>query len=214
MQLNQNQTEILYVQDALCGWCYGFAPVIDQIKKKFGNRLTLTPVHGGLWPGPKARKMDSALVSHLLVGMPNVTAATGQVFGAAFREKIVNNPQFVYDTEPTARAAIVVRDLSPENELDFIKRVQTSFFLHGNDPTRAETFVDIAKDYGIQPSDFMAQYTSTETVKNTLADFAQSAAWGVAVLPTLLSRRDGRVGPLVSGSCTIDAASTLIEPLL
>lgn len=212
--LDQSKTEILYVQDALCGWCYGFSPVIDQIREQFGNRLTLTAVHGGLWPGSKARKMDKALVSHLLAGMPKVTAATGQIFGAEFREKIVNDSQFVYDTEPAARAAIVVRDLRPENELDFIKDIQTDFFLLGHDPTRAETFLNIVKGYGIESSDFIARYESSEMIENTLFDFAKSAAWGVAVFPTLLYRQDGRVGTLVSGSCTIGHVSKLIEPML
>lgn len=211
---DQTKAEILYVQDALCGWCYGFSPVIEQIRERFGDELKLAPVHGGLWPGSKARKMDQALVSHLRAGMPKVTAATGQVFGAEFRENIVNNSQFIYDTEPAARAAIVMRDFSPEHELDFIKDIQTDFFLRGHDPTRSETFLPIVARYGIESGQFMARYDSIQAIADTQRDFAQSAAWGVTVLPTLLYRRNGRVTIVSSGSCTLDHLVKFLEPVL
>lgn len=211
---SQTKAEMLYVQDALCGWCYGFSPVIDKIREQYGGRLLLTPVHGGLWPGSKARRMDHALVSHLRTGMPSVTAATGQVFGEAFREKVVNNSQFVYDTEPAARAAIVVRDLSPEHELDFIKDIQLDFFLHGHDPTRSETFLPIVARYGIATDEFMARYESVQAVEDTRREFAQSAVWGVTVFPTLLYRRNGRVSQISSGSCSLDHLVKFLEPVL
>ena len=35
-----NGPTIVYVYDALCGWCYGFAPVIERLHEKYGDRLT------------------------------------------------------------------------------------------------------------------------------------------------------------------------------
>ena len=30
--------ELLYIQDPLCGWCYGMSPVISQVQQDFAGR--------------------------------------------------------------------------------------------------------------------------------------------------------------------------------
>jgi len=42
---------LIYFADPMCSWCYGFSPVIDDIRRAYGNALPIRVVMGGLRPG-------------------------------------------------------------------------------------------------------------------------------------------------------------------
>ncbi len=42
---------LIYFSDPMCSWCYGFSPVIDDIRRAFGRALPIRVVMGGLRPG-------------------------------------------------------------------------------------------------------------------------------------------------------------------
>jgi hypothetical protein len=51
-----------YFADPMCSWCWGFAPVIEQVREAFHERTKIALVLGGLRPGttepmsPQARE--------------------------------------------------------------------------------------------------------------------------------------------------------------
>ncbi|MFA5601454.1 MAG: DsbA family protein, partial [Phenylobacterium sp.] len=42
---------LIYFADPMCSWCYGFGPVMDQVAARYGERLPIQLVMGGLRPG-------------------------------------------------------------------------------------------------------------------------------------------------------------------
>ena len=40
--------EILYFGDPMCSWCWGFAPVIDNICEEFSKKIPISLTLGGL----------------------------------------------------------------------------------------------------------------------------------------------------------------------
>ena len=42
-----------YVYDALCGWCYGFSPVMQNVAAKYDDRLNFEVISGGMVTGPR-----------------------------------------------------------------------------------------------------------------------------------------------------------------
>jgi putative protein-disulfide isomerase len=41
----------VYFADPMCSWCYGFAPVMRQLRQRYGDVAQVRPVMGGLRPG-------------------------------------------------------------------------------------------------------------------------------------------------------------------
>jgi len=41
------KVKLIYYFDALCGWCFGFSPVISQLEKEFEDRLNFEVISGG-----------------------------------------------------------------------------------------------------------------------------------------------------------------------
>ena len=45
------QPHLVYFADPMCSWCWGFAPVINAIRGRYGERLPVRLIVGGLRPG-------------------------------------------------------------------------------------------------------------------------------------------------------------------
>ena len=90
---------LIYFADPMCSWCYGFSPVMEDIRRAFGRALPVRLVMGGLRPGtetPMTQEAKDSLRGH----WTHITEATGLPFGGA----VLDDPGFLYDTDPAARA--------------------------------------------------------------------------------------------------------------
>ena len=50
-----NKPRIIYFFDTLCGWCYGFSPVIKQIADKYGDEFDFEVISGGMMMGERVQ---------------------------------------------------------------------------------------------------------------------------------------------------------------
>jgi len=95
---------LIYFADPMCSWCWGFAPVIEAIRQRFGDALPIRLMMGGLRPGT-TKPLDEAGKRTIREHWEHVHEATGQPFDFRFFER----EGFIYDTEPASRAVVVVR---------------------------------------------------------------------------------------------------------
>ncbi len=71
-------TEFIYVGDAMCSWCWGFASTVNQLERRF--TIPIKFINGGLRPGPNAQPLDDDLRSYLQRAWQQVGRASGQPF--------------------------------------------------------------------------------------------------------------------------------------
>jgi putative protein-disulfide isomerase len=172
---------LIYFADPMCSWCYGFSPVIDQIRQAYGRALPIRVVMGGLRPGtdiPMTAKAKAEIVGH----WNHVHEATGLPFDAAVLER----QGFVYDTDPAARAVVVVRRESEELAVRYLAAAQRAFYAENRDVTSADVLADLAADFGLDREAFLAAWTSEEAKQETWRDYAISHRAGVTGFPTLV----------------------------
>jgi putative protein-disulfide isomerase len=50
---------LYYFADPMCSWCYGFAPVMDKLRKAFGAQFDIRLVMGGLKARQARRTHDA-----------------------------------------------------------------------------------------------------------------------------------------------------------
>jgi len=187
---------LIYFADPMCSWCYGFSPVIDQIRQSFGRALPIRLMMGGLRPGtdkPHTDKARAELIGH----WGHVHEATGLPFDGAVLER----PGFLYDTDPAARAVVRVRRDDAEKALAFLSRVQRAFYAENQDVTKAETLADLAADFGVDRDSFLADFDTDELKNETWADYGVSQRAGVTGFPTLIAgpNAEGTYGVVTRG---------------
>ena len=114
---------LIYFADAMCSWCYGFSPVIAEIRKVFGSALPIQLIMGGLRPGTDTPMTDQAR-TELAGHWTHVTEASGLAFDPA----VLDTPGFLYDTDPAARAVVFVRRHDTDLALTFLGDLQAAFY--------------------------------------------------------------------------------------
>jgi len=187
---------LVYFSDAMCSWCYGFAPVIAAIRAEFGEALPIQLVMGGLRPGttePMTEKARTSILEH----WTHVTEASGQPFDAS-----VLADGFIYDTDPAARAVVLMRGHDPNLALDFLERVQRAFYAEAKDVTSAVVLGKLAAEFGFEADPFAEAVAGNEDLKMaTWRDYAVSQRAGVTGFPTLVGGPDddGHFGAVTRG---------------
>jgi putative protein-disulfide isomerase len=170
---------LLYVADPMCSWCWGFSPVIDAIRARFGDALPIRLILGGLRPGTTEamhEKAKRATREH----WEHVHEASGQPFDFGFFAR----EGFVYDTEPASRAVVVARRSGLG--LEDLKAVHRAFYAENRDVTQAEVLAEIAATIGLDRKGFLAAFGSDGAREETWTDFAIAQKAGIRGFPTLL----------------------------
>jgi hypothetical protein len=69
------QHKIIYIYDALCGWCYGFSPVMQQLQEKYAGKLEFEVLSGGMIMGLRAGPIGE-VAAYIEKAYPDVESET------------------------------------------------------------------------------------------------------------------------------------------
>jgi len=177
--------ELIFVADPMCSWCWGFSPVISAIERGFGNRAPIRMVMGGLRPG-NTKVMDREAKEYIRHHWEQVESATGQPFDFTFFDR----GDFIYDTEPSCRAVVTVRELAPGAELAFLERLHRAFYAENSDVTNREFLAGLAAEAGLEKSAFLEAFDGDDMKAATICDFRMARDLGVTGFPTIVAHDD------------------------
>ncbi len=202
--------EIIYVADPMCSWCWGFAPVMDEIIGEFGELAQVRLIMGGLRPGPAAQKMDEATRTSIRSHWQHVADTTGQPFDFAFFER----EDFLYDTEPAARAVVAVRAIEPQKEYLFLKSLQSAFYAENQDISNPANYPRLLREHAIAAETFLPVFADSETGKATQQDFYAAQELGIRGFPSLVLRNGERLALLSRGYQPYESLITPMKKFL
>ena len=193
-----SELEFIYVGDPMCSWCWGFAPVLDELQRTFAIPIRL--IAGGLRPGDAAQALGGRMRSYLAHHWEQVEARTGQQFDRTVLER----EGWVYDTETADTAVVTMRELNPKETLRFFVAVQHAFYVDGIDVTDPDAYLDLLGGFDVDPDRFMAALTSSEMRERTWTDFEEAHQLGVSGFPTLLLDEGDRTVAAAPGYVAAD----------
>ncbi len=174
---------LIYVVDPMCSWCWGFSPVIEEILRRYRDQVTIEVLLGGLRPG-NTERFDERKRAYILSHWHAVHERTGQPFNFNFHPE----PSFIYDTEPSSRAMIVVRQLAQDREFVFLKSVQEAFYVKHMDVTHEEILADLAGSQGIDRDRFLKVFNDSAIKQSVWQEFDRARQLGVSGFPALLGQ--------------------------
>jgi putative protein-disulfide isomerase len=202
-------TILWYFADPMCSWCWGFSPVIENIRANYSDRLDIAMMLGGLRPGT-TEPMSSHGRNEILHHWYEVNRLTGQPFSA---EGALPDG-FIYDTEPASRAVITVADLSPDRIFPYFKSIQAAFYIGQQDVTRAETLADLASEQGVTRELFLSRFNTDEARQKTQQHFASTQQAGVRGFPTLVLQQDSHFEFISRGYQPFEGLASSIDRCL
>jgi len=186
--------QVVYFASPMCSWCWGIAPVIQKIKKKFANeieiRLALAPFRIDT-----TEPMDEKLRNYVLGQWHKVHAVTSQPF--EFEFNMQNN--FVYNTTLACLAIKAFSRQQALNELDYFNTIQEGFYVNNVDVTNKNNLIELAKHYAVNIELFIEDVDSSQTRASLQQDFEYCHNLGVNGYPTLLGIKSGKISMLSNG---------------
>lgn len=200
---------LLYFGDPMCSWCYGFAPVLRHVHEAFPE-LPIVCILGGLRPGPRAQILDETLARFLRQEWTKIGQVTGQPFGFG----ILDQKEFLYNTEPASRAVVIFRRGDSKNTLHFFESLQNAFYKDGKDITSPGTLADLYAAFGAGTAEgFLDAWNQEDVRQETLADFQFSQQVGMTAFPSLVYAREGKGQLLCRGYIPFEELQPRIEQL-
>lgn len=201
---------LILVADPMCAWCYGFAPVLNELRSRMPE-LDATLLMGGLRPSPD-RALASDETQLLRSEWERIARLTGQSFGA--RAPHMDDPAWVFDTEPASRAVVTVRCHDPELALSYCEALGRAFFGDGRDISRGDVLADIAEDFGLHREVFLDQWDSADMRQWTAEDFMRAETWGLKGFPALLLDHNEHLQAITLGYLPIDTLVARVSSIL
>jgi len=198
-----------YFADPMCSWCWGFSPVLDEIKKSYGANLNIALILGGLRPGtrePITQESREEILHHWHA----VQKTTGQVFD--FDDSLAEG--FVYDTEPACRAVIAMSGIEPEYTLPYFKTVQEAFYRDKKDVTDGFVLAELACMFGVDKDIFMQFFNKENVREKTQLHFQHTRQAGVRGFPTIIIQAEKSFNMLANGYRPYEEVSKEIDDFL
>lgn len=195
---NPSKVKVIYVYDALCGWCFGFSPVMREFNRAFGSGIDLQIISGGLRVGTGVGTIDE-VAPFIKTAYKTVEEATGVKFGGQFVNGPMKNGTFRLNSLPPAVALAMVRKQNPEKALAFTEMLHRMYYVEGINPDEFERYGEYAAAVGCDPAAFIAGMKSDENRKEAEADFQKAKALGVTGFPVVMVEKNGKFHRIAEG---------------
>ena len=177
--------KIIYLYDALCGWCYGFSPVMQRIHQKYAGLIEFEVMSGGMIMGLRAGPFGE-VAPYIKKAYPDVEAATGIKFGAPFLQNILEPGTAIFSSEMPGIAMTAFRKQRPDKVLEFAHILQNALYADGIELSMASNYIPLVEPFGLSGADFVQALQLEENRYETMLEFQTVANWGVSAFPTVL----------------------------
>lgn len=190
--------KLLYVYDALCGWCFGFSPVVRQLVNEHGDKVTVEIISGGLRIDDAVGTIDE-VAPFIRTAYKSVENTTGIKFGEAFVQGPLARGDMRLNSLPPAKALAIFRKTFPEKALEFASALHNMVYVDGFSPEDETAIARYAESLGYPREPFLEAFRSPEADALARADFAKARQLGVQGYPCLLKENNGRWEVISSG---------------
>jgi len=177
--------QMLYIYDALCGWCYGFSPVIQQFRHRYRDELSFEVISGGMVTGERVGPVGK-VADYINQAYPDVENTTGVKFGQGFLQGILAEGTTTFSSVPPALALSVFVQQKPAQAVSFASRLQKAIYDEGIEPTNFSAYGPLAAEYGLDPLSFVDHMHEPRFQEIAERDFQFAQALGVNSFPTMI----------------------------
>lgn len=176
--------KLIYIYDALCGWCYGFTPVIEELLNHFSGEMETEVLSGGMFLSAN-RRPASAMQKYISEAHTQVEAITGVQFGKAFLEDYLHTDD-IMDSENPAVALTVFKQYLPSKALSFAHDMQLALNYEGRSLNDDDTYRHLLTKYQLSVDEFLDKMKDDSNRYDTVQEFNQVEQWGITGFPAAI----------------------------
>ena len=178
--------ELIFVIDPMCSWCWGFHPIIKELREKHSNTYEFSLVVGGLRTKGQMPWTEESK-GYLAQNWNAVAQQTKQPFNFS----LLNKEFFDYDTYLACKAIVSVRELwGDDASFKYLEKLQEAFYVKGEDTTSLEILIS----YVDEKEKFLKFYESDRSDLLMQHDFSKARSMGANAFPSVVKiDKDGHM---------------------
>jgi putative protein-disulfide isomerase len=189
--------KLYYIYDALCGWCYGFSPVMKDFHDKYHNDISFEVISGGMVTGDRIGSIGQ-VAGYIRQAYKDVEERTGVKFGQDFLQGIMERGTAVFTSLPPAKAMTAFKHFLPDQQVPFAHALQYAIYFDGMEPENLEGYVSLASNFGINKADYARRLQAEDNAYATREEFMFTQQLGVQGFPMVILKNDQEKYYLVS----------------
>ncbi len=203
--------KVVYYADVLCGWCYGFSPVISKIYQEYSDQIDFDVVSGGLFLGNRAGLINE-VAPHIKAGAyKKVEALTGVKFGDAFLNEALEKGTMILNSLPHAIAICIIKERFPEKAIEFTSLLHKAVYYNGMDSENLPAYEKYAAQIGFDSDEFSSKMLDPVYTDKALKGFERFGQQEVNVFPSLMLETGDENILLSSGSISYEDLKDLLD---
>ena len=207
------QPRIIYVYDALCGWCYGFSAVMQRFYHENADSLHFSVLSGGMVTGDRVRPIAESM-SYIQEAYKVVEERTGAEFGQAYLNNILQPGTYVSDSEPPGRAMTLFKTAQTGRDVEFAATLQYALYRDGIDLNVPAHYGPLVESYGLNPDEFVQHLNDPAIREQTLAEFKIVSDFGINGFPSVIVENGDNLFLVTRGYVPYDTLSANINRAL
>jgi len=183
---NAKDFKLIYVFDPLCGWCFGFSPVIEEFAMSHPE-IDIQVVSGGMVVGDGVGPIGE-VAPYIAQAYKDVEKATGVKFGKKFLDGTLKDGKAIFTSVPPSKAMAVVNRRKPEKAVEFSGMLHRSIYQDGWQPTDLDLYKELADSVDINSDEFLEEMESPKNIARMQEDFELSSQLGVTGFPCVFMK--------------------------
>ncbi|WP_162053578.1 DsbA family protein [Pontibacter pamirensis] len=201
---------LLYIQDALCGWCYGMSPVILQLYKAHRQDYNFVVLSGGMVRGSNVQPI-SGMSNYIRQASKQLEQVTGVKQTQAYHENILDKGTYITNSEPPAIALLILKEQFPEQQVLLAAAIQNVHFVEGKDLNEVETYLPVVRQFGASEEDFKKKFTDKDYTDMARQEFELVEKWGISGFPAVVCEAGEKLYLVAQGYQPYDQLTETLE---
>ena len=182
-----DDTQLYYLHDPMCSWCWGFKSTWDIVTKQLNGKIKVVFLLGGLAPDSDE---DIPLQTRDYI-QSNWRRIEEKIPGTKFNYDFWTNCKPRRSTYPACRAVISARFQNPDCETSMISAIQMCYYLDSQNPSDEDVLVRLARELGLDAEKFLFDLRSEKVSKTLLTEISLAKSLEMQRMPSL-SLQTGR----------------------
>jgi putative protein-disulfide isomerase len=175
-------TQLHYINDPLCGWCYAAAPLISAAAEI--PQLNIQLHCGGLWINEHRRPLGKALRDYVKPLDERIHQLTGQPFGDRYFNELLLDSSRVLDSEPLIHAMLAA-EKAGGSALTLLQRIQQTHYRDGIWTGSVAVLAELAAEQHISAEQFIRAKEQVDVVAHLATTQKLMARLGVSGYPSI-----------------------------
>jgi putative protein-disulfide isomerase len=201
---------LYYVYDPLCGWCYGFSPVITKIQENWKDKIDIEVISGGMILEDRVGPV-SEVAPYIKTAYKRVEETTGVTFGEAYLVDLLGEGKTIMNSWYLCVAMTVFKSSDKKNQLAFASALQKAVYFDGMAPEDTEAIARLAETFGLDAKAFKESMDSEEMKYATKQEFQFAQDLSATGFPTLVIKVGEEYFLMARGYVSYEVLSERLE---